>query len=470
MSKTIIEVKCFDQALTLTNTPVIASGGVGEDYVSAEFCEKWNGFAVSLLFWRQGVDPIPVLADADGLYQVPAELTTADGVVYFGAVGVAPDGVRRTSEGGSYRIQAGAITENTTLPVPDGDVFTQLLAQYADIKLYVADRADVAVDAAARAAADAQACRVAAEEAEQHAEDAVDAVEDVIYPGIVEAVIDDDGGTNSASVTLSKAPPDKMILTFRAPFKDARYETLGEMLIVNHFDADGNKVRERFWLREANQTNIPANGIAWRAVVTVLLVRLDSKTEAYVLNPRITQMVLDKIADASWRTVTFIPYDGTRHTLAEAQVNTMLELPVEMDLTRYNYEYEVIAFGLTMVGGTSYNTNLPTINLCMDEYKNRITSSLFITEEMEGGLIPECGRNGLFLEQGWLTFNHKKYIHSGHYFDPNGKKMDGFATARGSSSDSDNLEFFSHIQLTAYAVDTAQTYGLAFRYRPIPKE
>ena len=168
MSKTIIEVKCFDQVLTFTNTPVIASGGVGEDFVSAEFCEKWDGFAVSMLFWRQGVDPIPVLADAEGLYQVPPELMTTDGVVYFGAVGVDPNGVRRTSGGVSYRIQAGAITENTTLPEPDGDVFEQLLAQYADVKLYVSSYIKGAAD-------DAAAAKAAAESAAGAAADAVTA-------------------------------------------------------------------------------------------------------------------------------------------------------------------------------------------------------------------------------------------------------------------------------------------------------
>ena len=165
MSKTIIEVKCNDQVLTFTNTPVIASGGVGEDFVSAEFCEKWDGFAVSMLFWRQGVDPIPVLADAEGLYQVPPELMTTDGVVYFGAVGVDPNGVRRTSEGVSYRIQAGAITENTTLPEPDGDVFEQLLSQYADIKVYVSTYIQGAAEDAAAAKVAAEAAAGAANEA-----------------------------------------------------------------------------------------------------------------------------------------------------------------------------------------------------------------------------------------------------------------------------------------------------------------
>lgn len=151
MSKTIIEVKCVDQVLTFVNTPVVASGGIGEDYISFEFCEKWNDYTITALFWRQGIDPIPVLADAENLYQVPPELMTSEGVVYFGVAGVDANGVRRTSEAISYRIQAGAIAENTTLPDPDGDVFTQLLAQYADVKLYVASSVTDAINAAINA-------------------------------------------------------------------------------------------------------------------------------------------------------------------------------------------------------------------------------------------------------------------------------------------------------------------------------
>ncbi|MDY3993549.1 MAG: hypothetical protein SOY66_08425 [Evtepia sp.] len=151
MNKTIIELKCVDQVLTFVNTPIVASGGVGEDYLSIEFCSKWSGYTVSVFFWRQGVDPISVLADSDGLYKVPSELTYNEGVVYFGAVGVNAENERRTSEAISYRIQEGAITENTTLPHPDVYVFDQLLAQYADVKLYVASCVDTAATAAANA-------------------------------------------------------------------------------------------------------------------------------------------------------------------------------------------------------------------------------------------------------------------------------------------------------------------------------
>ena len=343
MSKTIIEVKCFDQVLTLTNTPVIASGGAGEDFVSAEFCEKWNGFAVSMLFWRQGMDPIPVLADENGLYPVPPALTTADGVVYFGAVGVDQNGVRRTSEGTSYRIKAGAITENTTLPEPDGDVFTQLLAQYADVKLYVAARFDGAVDAA-------QVSQEAAVRAEAFAAAASEAA-----------------------------------------------------------------------------------------------------------------------SQAAWRTVVFIPYDGAVHTLSEAQVGEVLPLPERMDMTAYNYEYEIIALGIAVTGATAYNVNLPSIELCKDTYKNRIHLSLENTEEMEDGVIPPCSPFGYYLNQGFISINQRKFWKSGEYWEV-GSERNGFAVVRGYSDISEAYEYYNCIRLSSYAAGTTTTYGLMFRYRAIPKE
>ena len=180
-------------------------------------------------------------------------------------------------------------------------------------------------------------------------------------------------------------------------------------------------------------------------------------------------MVVDAIADVGWRTVTFIPYDGTRHTLAEAQVNTMLELPAEMDLTRYNYEYEVIAFGLAVVGQTSYNTNVPSIYLTQEALRDRHSIGLDVTQEMEDGIVPDLEPNTFCIQHGWLSMNQRKFIKSGEYYGVN-KFQNGYASVKGYSDISGAYEYYNHIQLNAHAADTTQTYGLVFRYRPIPKE
>ena len=278
MSKTIIEVKCYDQVLTFVNTPVVASGGAGEDFVSAEFCEKWDGFVVSMLFWRQGGDPIPVLADADGLFPVPPELMTTDGVVYFGALGVDPNGVRRTSEGTSYRIQAGAITENTSLPEPDGDVFTQLLAQYADVKLYVASRVDEAADAA-----------VHAENAADNARDAVLAVADYVFPNTAKA----DWVREKREIRVNtggKSVSGKMLISFVSPCDAAAADGIKltwsggvyvDDILYSLADDCGGQLNDQAFFEG-----------------DYLQVVLDNETrKAYIMNPRVTERMEEVIND-----------------------------------------------------------------------------------------------------------------------------------------------------------------------------
>lgn len=292
MSKTIIEVKCIDQVLTLTNTPVIASGGQGEDYVHFDLCEKWDGFAVSGVFWRKGVDCIPVLLDAENTCQVPPELMTSEGVIYFGAVGIAPDGTTRTSEPVSYLIREGVITENTALPIPGEDVYQQLMAYYADVKLYVSTRIDEAADAAVQAGGNAQAALAAAEQAERHAEDAVDAIESIIYPDVVDGYFPEAG---SIGITLDRRPSDKMLLTFRIPYNDGAADSLSANAIkIVYPDSEGEEKTEFFMLRDGHQSAPPWEAIGFGDVVTVVLNRVPNN-EAYILNPRITRTVLHEM-------------------------------------------------------------------------------------------------------------------------------------------------------------------------------
>lgn len=350
MSKTIIEVKCTDQVLTLTNTPVIASGGVGEDYVSVEFCVKWNDYAPALLFWRKGVDPIPVLQDADGFFPVPAELTGVDGIVYFGAVGYDANGNRRTSEAISYRLEAGAITEGTELPAPSGDVFDQIMAHYADVKLYVATRVDDAADAAEQAGENAQAALAAAEQAERHAEDAVDAIESVIYPGIVQATKNASSG--DMIVPLSVCPPEKMFLTIKAPMDSVGF---GSLYITYPGDG-GAETNELCWVTDGYQKQSPGKGIGPGDVVTVLFTRpATGKPICYPLNSRITKTVLDEM---NQRLYPGIPASKTTDGIMAVSLNYVPEDKMVLvfaadeassQVTKFQLEYETIEDGLVQV-------------------------------------------------------------------------------------------------------------------------
>lgn len=271
MSKTIIEVKCVDQVLSFVNTPVIASGGVGEDFVSFDFCDKWDSYAVTVLFWRQGIDPFPVLADSDGLYQVPPELMTSDGVVYFGAVGADPDGNKRTTEAVSYRIHAGAITENTTLPEPDGDVFTQLLAQYADVKLYTAANIQAVAESAAKAAGDAN-----------RAVDAAETATGLVYPYIetgetVDGILD---------ISLNRKPENRMLLAFSASADASATKSLR----IKYYDKDtSDYVYETYRLYDAFSSYPDDQAFKRYDIVTVMILRSSGTGYAYIQNPSVTR-------------------------------------------------------------------------------------------------------------------------------------------------------------------------------------
>ena len=154
---TIIKVRCTDQVLTFENTPIIASGGLEEDFVSFAFCSKWDGLGKTAVFWRSEADVYHVVLNEDNACPIPPEVLTAEGVIYFGVFGVNAEGKQRTSEILRYNIAKGAITEGTQPSDPTPDIYTQLLAYYADAQVkYEAAQRDMAEHAAAlnRAAAE----------------------------------------------------------------------------------------------------------------------------------------------------------------------------------------------------------------------------------------------------------------------------------------------------------------------------
>lgn len=137
---TIIKVRCTDQVLTFGNTPVIASGGLLEDYVEFAFCSKWEGLVKTAVFWRSEDAVYHVLLDEADCCAIPREVLATEGVVFFGVFGVNDDGKQRTSEVLRYIIEKGAITEGTKPTDPTPDIYTQLLQQYAELREGKADK------------------------------------------------------------------------------------------------------------------------------------------------------------------------------------------------------------------------------------------------------------------------------------------------------------------------------------------
>lgn len=130
---TTIKLRCIDRVLTFESTPVVASGGLEVDFLEVDFCPKWDGLARTAVFWRREDDAYHVPLDSADRGAIPPELLTTDGVLYFGLFGVSPDGRQRTSEVLRYTITKGAITTGTKPSDPTPELYTQLLAQYADL-------------------------------------------------------------------------------------------------------------------------------------------------------------------------------------------------------------------------------------------------------------------------------------------------------------------------------------------------
>ena len=129
-----IKVICIDQALAFENTPVIASGGLEEDFISFTFCNQWTGFTRTAVFWRTEKDAYHVLLDGADRCQIPPEVTADEGTIFFGVFGVDGTGAQRTTEVLTYHIKKGAITTGTKPSEPTQDIYTQLLAAYAKVQ------------------------------------------------------------------------------------------------------------------------------------------------------------------------------------------------------------------------------------------------------------------------------------------------------------------------------------------------
>ena len=149
----IIKLRCSDQVMAFENTPVISSGGMGEDFVEFSFCSQWDGYAVTAVFWRTEDDVYHAVLDGANRCAIPPEVTAEPGIIYFGVFGVNPDALRRTSEVVSYRITRGSITNNTKPSDATPEVYDQLLAKYAEVLAALDPAEGMVKDAAASAAA-----------------------------------------------------------------------------------------------------------------------------------------------------------------------------------------------------------------------------------------------------------------------------------------------------------------------------
>lgn len=137
MGKTWLELSCVDQAIRLTGTPRIASGGVKEDYLRVTFCDKWDGYAKTAIFFRSREEVYGMVLDSAGECEIPHEVLATPGVLHFAVYGT-KDGATRTSEIVDYTIQDGAITSGLKNSTPATQTILEQITELVASKAPVA--------------------------------------------------------------------------------------------------------------------------------------------------------------------------------------------------------------------------------------------------------------------------------------------------------------------------------------------
>lgn len=122
-----INITITDQDVELIKpTPLIAAGGVNENYVNFSFSEEWTGFTKTAVFYQDEKNVYYSIV-VNNRAVVPWEAMQKAGKVYIGVFGVKDD-IVLTSEVVSYKIKKGAITEDINPGDPTPDIYEQLIA------------------------------------------------------------------------------------------------------------------------------------------------------------------------------------------------------------------------------------------------------------------------------------------------------------------------------------------------------
>lgn len=133
MEKTEIKVSCIDQVLKITESPILASGGLSEVRVVFSFCEKWNGFEKTAIFYRDDEPVYYSILDENDTCIVPWEVCYEEGTFKFGVFG--DKGVtRRTSLEVKYKVKKGAITADTMPSDPTPAVYDQIMSLLGEMR------------------------------------------------------------------------------------------------------------------------------------------------------------------------------------------------------------------------------------------------------------------------------------------------------------------------------------------------
>lgn len=141
-----IKIKCIDQVLTFTNTPVITTGNQNIDRIDIDFCPLWDGFVkVGVFFQQTGVFSYSVI-NADGSCPVPNSISNLTGKIYFAVSGTNSKNQVRTSNIVCYTIEEGVadahIQDEFPADIPEDekeDIYNKMLELVTEMQTLTQD-------------------------------------------------------------------------------------------------------------------------------------------------------------------------------------------------------------------------------------------------------------------------------------------------------------------------------------------
>lgn len=125
----IIKVTVDDQALYVTESPVVAAQGVNENYFQFALSADWTGFGVAALFWKEGNEDTVYesVVDGTGKALVPHEVTDLQGRFCVGLAGTKGN-IIHTSEVLKYKVVKGRYTAGQGSEPPTPGIYEQMLS------------------------------------------------------------------------------------------------------------------------------------------------------------------------------------------------------------------------------------------------------------------------------------------------------------------------------------------------------
>ena len=142
----VLEVQCNNQSLEWVKDPAeMCAGNIKIDSIAFNFCELWDGFEKTAVFYRDKNKAINVLLDDTNACDIPPEMTEDKGLVYIGVFGI-KGGCRRATAPKSFYLKEGILT-NGKPSEPTPDIYQQIISLYAEAKETAARAEETAKEA-----------------------------------------------------------------------------------------------------------------------------------------------------------------------------------------------------------------------------------------------------------------------------------------------------------------------------------